>query len=137
MNTFSCDENVIKEIFLLFAFGNTPKKNICLNQINFSPKQRNWCINIWIKDTLLGAKNFHSIQMNHFSKSKKVFQTNNFHWFNHIFFLCANITKWWKNISLKNLKKLKSFCGKIVLSIHEWKWNLLKPNNYYCFFKSF
>ena len=42
---------------------------------------------ILFKDTLFQPNKFYLIQMNHFFESKKVSQTNNFLWFNQIFFL--------------------------------------------------
>ena len=82
--------------------------NICLKQINFSSNQKNnalicrerynlfnlrqkfiWFkqIFIWFKDTLFESNKFYLIRINHFFTPKKVFQTNNFLWFNQIFFL--------------------------------------------------
>ena len=41
---------------------------------------------ISFKDTLFESNKFYLIQINHFFKAKKVFQTNLFLWFNQIFF---------------------------------------------------
>ena len=41
---------------------------------------------ICFEDNLFESKKFYFIQINHFFKSKKVFQTNNFSRNNHIFF---------------------------------------------------
>ena len=42
---------------------------------------------IWFKNTFFKPNKFYLIQINHFFKSKKVFQKNNFLWFNQIFSL--------------------------------------------------
>ena len=45
---------------------------------------------IWFKDTYFESNKLYLFQKNYFFESKKVFQTNNFLWFNQIFFLSVD-----------------------------------------------
>ena len=58
------------------------KKIVCFKQIF-----------IRSKDILFELNKFYFIQINNFLKSKKIFQKNNFFWFNQIFFLSVHSEK--------------------------------------------
>ena len=98
--------------------------NICLNQIFLPNKEIDsrrynlfdsrkkfiWFeqVFIWSEDTLFGSNKFYSIEINYSLKSKKVFQTNNFLWFNQIFFLCMEC--YYTKIYLVIRKDFLKFC---------------------------
>ena len=71
--------------------------NICLNQINFSPKQRNECIDIWSKilfvwfkaEIYLVQRYFVSFKQNISSHQRKCFKQIIFLIRSNIFFACV------------------------------------------------